>query len=293
MAKNIIDMDEDEFPEHPLFPVEEGDKAPDISYIHVTRWERGKQVYATKLFTASELVTLEQVQQLYGGGEYILIGRGASKTQPGQPGNKMTKHRKVNISGAAKPMSDDPTDEEANGGKKVVTATPTGMLGGGSDQIFIAMMQMNQQAQERAAAAQQQFMTMFIQMMQSSKTESAAMTQMMMQMSQAQAQSMMQMVTGLMANRGGGPEEMAKYAELLKSLGFASPQSGPKEEEKSGFAMEDLPGMIENVADIATAAAELRRGPSQPNNGMPQAPQITPGDGTASSIAQAMGLGKS
>jgi len=289
MARTVIDMDE-HYPEHPLFPVEEGDNPPDISFVHITRWERGKQIWG-KCLPSHELQTIEQLQELYGGGEYVLVGRTQSKITPGIPA-RISKQRKLTVPGKSKPMSDDPTEEEENGGKKVVSPQPTGLLGGGSDQIFIAMMQMNQQAQERAAAAQQQFMTMFIQMMQSSKTESAAMTQMMMQMSQAQAQSMMQMVTGLMANRGGGPEEMAKYAELLKTLGF-SKEGASKEEEKSGFGMEDLPAMIENVADIATAAAELRRGPSQPSNGMPQTPQIASGEGSAASIAQAMNLGKS
>lgn len=290
VKREIIDVDSEMFPEHPLFPLEEGEDAPDISFMHITRWEKGKQVYASKLFTAAELTTLEQIQQLYGGGEYILIARKGSKSTPGQPG-QISRHRKVSITGAPRPMSDDPADEEI---KKPAPAPPAqaGMFGGdSSSQIFIAMMQMNQQAQERAAQAQQQFMTMFIQMMQSSKTESAAMTQMMMQMSQAQAQSMMQMVSGLMANRGGGPEEMSKYAELLKTLGFAHGGAPPKDEEKSGFGLEDLPSMIENVADIATAAAELRRGGSPPTNGA-TAPQMVPGDNSAAGIAAAMGLGK-
>ena len=220
-----------------------------------------------------------------------MVARTASKVTPGIPA-RISKQRKITIPGKPKPMSDDPTEEEENGGKKVAHTTPqAGMLGGGGDAIFIAMMQMNQQAQERAAAAQQQFMTMFIQMMQSSKTESAAMTQMMMQMSQSQQQATMNMVTALMANRGGGPEEMAKYTELLKSLGFEKPGGAKDDDEKSGFSMEDLPTMIENVADIATAAAELRRGPA-PSNGVPQAPQIAPGDNSAAGIAAAMGLGK-
>jgi len=291
MGKGYIDVD-DEHPEHPLFPIEEDEKAPDISYIHVTRWEKGKQVYATKLFAATELTTLEQIQELYGGGDYILIGRNASRSSPGQPGSRMTKHRKINISGAPKPMSDDPTEEELNGGKKPASPnTQPGAFGGdGGSQIFIAMMQMNQQAQERSAQAQQQFMTMFLQMMQNSKTESAAMTQMMMQMTQSQQASMLQMVTAMMANRGGGPEEMAKYAELLKTLGVGGNKESDK--EKDGFSMEDLPSMIENVADIATAAAELRRGATPPSNGMPQTPQIAPGDGSAAAVAQAMNLGK-
>ena len=290
--RDIIDVDQETFEEHPLFPLEEGEDPPDIAFIHITRWEKGKQVYASKLFTASELATFEQVQQIYGGGEYILIGRARSKTMPGQPG-RVSRHRKVSISGAPKPMSDDPSDEELKKpGAPAPIAPSAGILGGGGgDSLFIAMMQMNQQAAERAAQAQQQFMTMFIQMMQSSKTESAAMTQMMMQMSQAQAQSMMQMVSGMMASRGGGPEEMSKYAELLKTLGFAN-ANAPKAEEKAGFGLEDLPAMIENVADIATAAAELRRGAGGPTNGVTP-PQIAPGDNSAAGIAAAMGLGKS
>jgi len=208
------------------------------------------------------LTTLSQIEELYGGGEYILVGRNMSQSNPGQPGRSMTKHRKISIPGLAKPMSEDPTDEEMNGGKKVIPPTPSqpGMFGGGGDgasQIFIAMMQMNQQAQERSAQAQQQFMTMFLQMMQNSKTESAAMTQMMMQMTQSQQASMLQMVTAMMANRGGGPEEMAKYAELLKTLGVGGNKESDK--EKDGFSMEDLPSKMWQILLLPPLSLDVAR----------------------------------
>ncbi len=290
-----IDVDED-YLEHPLFPVEEGDSPPDISFIHITRWERGKQ-YWGKCLPSHELQTVEQIAELYGGGEYVLVARTASKVTPGIPA-RISKQRKITIPGKPKPMSDDPTEEEENGGKKVIhqQQAANGLMGG-ADGILLAILNMNATAQQAAEAraeraakeaadASSRFMMMFMELMKGNKSDASQMTQMMMQMSQAQNQSMMTMVTAMMSARGGGPEEMSKMVELLKGLGL-NMGSKKEDDEKGGFSMEDLPTMIENVADIATAAAELRRGPTPPNS---QPPQITPGDNSAAGIAAAMGL---
>jgi hypothetical protein len=66
--------------DHPLFPpADEADEGPDVGFIHVVRHEGGQPAWCTYLFTAEELVGLDQIYALFGGGNYELVARTTSK----------------------------------------------------------------------------------------------------------------------------------------------------------------------------------------------------------------------
>src|SRR6185369_1595497 len=263
MKKPIPPPEDVPAPEHPLFPVEEGETPLDVHFITVQRWERGK-AYTGGTFPAAEIMDVSQVFALYGGGDYVLQARKRSNTYEGQPGH-IIRHRKINIPGKSRPMSGNPTEEELGElpvAARRAEATPPGGLSGGDGltQVMLAMSKSQQtaaqQAQQQAQQQSQQFMQMMVAMMQGSKSESAQMTQMMMTMSAQQSQNMMQMVTAMMANRGGGPEEFGKYAELMRGLGLGGKGADDKPE--------DVGSLIENVADIVTGIASMRGGGTLP-----------------------------
>jgi len=263
VKKPIPPPDEVPVLEHPLFPAEEGERIPDIHFITICRWERGK-AYTGQTVPAGELTDVSQIFALYGGGDYVLQGRKKSITYEGQPG-QIVRQKKVNVPGKSRPMSGNPTEEELGelpvAARRAEAAPPGGLSGGdGLTQVMLAMFQSQQtaaqQAQQQAQQQSQQFMQMMVAMMQGSKSESAQMTQMMMTMSAQQSQNMMQMVTAMMANRGGGPEEFGKYAELMRGLGLGGKGTDDKPE--------DVGSLIENVADIVTGIASMRGGGTLP-----------------------------
>lgn len=287
-AANLPFEEESTIHEHPLFPTEEGEDPPAIAYITVTRWERGKQVSGVTM-PAGELLTTEQIAEIYGGGEYILIGRKASVTYPGQAGNKV-RQIKVNIPGKLRPMSTTPTEDEAAvaGAASLPSAAPVAAQPGSDGMTQLLMAMLSQQTQQAAAAQalaqtqSQQFMQMMVTMMGSGKSESAEMTKLMLQMNAQQSQNMMQMMATMMSARGGGPDEIAKYAQILDALrGKAGGGEGPSE---SG---ESMSSMIENVADIVTGIASMRGTPGAPTPTLP-APDGTPG--SASSVLESLGV---
>ena len=252
---------DDQYPDHPLFPLEEGDKSIDVSYIQITRFENGVQKYGPTI-SASDLLTEQDIETRYGGGEYILIARAASKID-GVPG-RFRRHRRIHLPGKPKPLSANPTEAEeklagvdaANG--HAASATPAG----GDTMSFMTMMlQMQQQSLERERQASERFMTMFLGMMNGSKSDSQNMMNMMMTMSSQQQQGMLQFISAMMSNRGGGPEEMAKYAELLKTLGVGSSVAKETKEESPGIGK-----MLEDAADLVQGMVQLK------NSAMPAAP---------------------
>lgn len=252
--------DEHIYPEHPLFPLEEGEKTKDVSWILVSRVEEGVQKYGPNI-PANELLTEQDIVNRWGGGHYILIGRGLSKTYEGMPG-RFNKHRRLHLPGNSKPLSPDPTPQEQRIASPNTPPANTSPMGDPMS-FFAMMMQMQQQslererqASEKAQQQNQQFMQMFMTIMQGSKQDAAAMTQVMMQMSAQNQQSMMQFVSAMMASRGGGPEEMAKYADLLKTLGIGGgnkPANG-----EGGSTSESIGAMLENAADFVQGLAILK-----------------------------------
>lgn len=264
----------DIFPEHPLFPFSDDDEEGfDVSFIQITRWEGGKQVWGPTL-PAAELQSELAIQEQFGGGVYVLLAKRPLRSDRSKPGS-VTKSRKVSLPGRSKPLSSDPTPEEiaAFDPSTRAVVTPGGANagaftgGGGFEQVLLAMMSMQQQTAERAAAENREsarresenskaFMTMFLGMMNSSKSDSASMVQMMMTLSAQQQQSMVSLLPALIGARGGGPEEMAKFAELFKTLGFAQPGKAgaatPKDDDNS------IGAILSNGADILQGFLALK-----------------------------------
>ncbi len=275
MARGTLDLDDESplYDEHPLFPLVENEKSYEVSFISITRHENGVQKWGPTL-PATQLMNEEALFELFGGGNYTLIARAATK-RDGLPG-KNQKSRRLNLAGKMKPLSGNPTPEELKLYEGLPStpqeAKPAAQFGD-MGQLFALMMQMNQASAQRAQEQSQQFMTMFMGMMQGSKGDAQRMTEMMMTMSSQNQQTMMQFVTAMLANRGGGPEEMAKYADLLKTLGFGKGEA--KEGDKPGN--ESVGSIIENAADIVTGLVQLKGAMVPPNgaNGAPQPVAVT------------------
>jgi len=282
------------WPEHPLFPVEEGERTPEVVYIQITRIDRGVQFWGPVL-RADELTSTDDLFEMFGGGHYELWARGPSKLHADRPGN-ITKKKRFVLPGRSKPMSKDPTAEEIRQvegtarGFGAVEAAPApaaapSSSGGSGEGLLVAVLNMQQQSA-------QNFMTLMMTMLSESKKEAAEnsklqaaqqqqFAQMMMTLSAQQQQSMIGMMTAMLQSRGGGPDEMAKYADLLRKLGMGGPKTDDAKEDAPGFGK-----MLEDAADFVQGVVALKGAAPVVPNGVPVAPL----PGTAAAVAAEMGV---
>ena len=301
------------FIEHGLFPLEDGIKPFEVSYISVARKEGGAMVWVPQMFRAEELQTTDQLIERFGGGMYELYARSQSRTNAGQAGS-ITKRRLVTLPGKPKPL--DPSnataqEEIAAGLRPNPFDGPKSSLGGlGGDGVLVAILQMNQQASQMAAqqaaqaaqaqaAQSQQFMALMMQMMSEGKKESAQSMQMMMQMmttmTQSQQQSMMQMLPLLVSTKGGGPDELDKYLSLFQKLGMKGAGMPAEEGEGDADSSVSVSEVLSNVATImqnapATLSALREMGPG--GNGASGQVALPVGEavpGSAASVLQGRG----
>jgi hypothetical protein len=301
------------FIEHALFPLEEGIKPFEVSYISIARKEGGAMVWVPQMFRAEELTSTDQILERFGGGTYELYARSQSRTNAGQAGS-ITKRRLVTLPGKPKPLdpSNATAQEEIAAGIRPspFDAPKTGLGALGSDGVLVAILQMNQQASQMAAqqaaaaaAAQaqqsQQFMGLMMQMISEGKKESAQSMQMMMQMmttmTQAQQQSMMQMLPLLVTTKGGGPEELDKYLALFQKLGLAK-AGAPSEDAGDADDSVSVTEVLSNVASIVqgapaalSALKEMGPGGMAPGNGQVALPVGEAQPGSAASVLQGRG----
>jgi len=292
-----LDVSADSYPDHPLFPVDEGEKNPQVTFIQITRLDRGVQKYGP-VIRADELMTLDALFEMYGGGMYELWARGPSKMKEGEPGN-ISKRRRFNLPGRSKPLSKDPTPDELRElegfrpGATESAPAPSSNGGGGENNFLLAMMNMQQQNA-------QQFAAMMQAMMQSSKQESMEMAKMqmasqqqnttlMLTLSQQNQASMVQMMTAMMGSRGSGPDEMAKYAKLLKDLNILGGGSAGSEAE-GGDGEGGIGKMIEDAADAIQGLVLLKGGakPGDGQGGASGAPAEAAPAGSAAAVADAI-----
>lgn len=168
---------------HPLFPAMSDDRDPPrVETIHVQRTPDGTHHHA---FGADELQSLEQLYQMFGGGQYTLLARA---------GGRLTGRQTVTLPGRSKPLNPElpaEEDDEPEAPPPMYQA-PSGAP---SDSLMIAMLQMMQQN------SQQQ-------------------TQMML----AQSQQTIQLVTALMAQSGQGAQSHVATMQALHDR-FAQSQS--------------------------------------------------------------------
>ncbi len=160
------------WPEHPMFPIDEGQLPPEVAYIQITRFEAGKgQLWAPRMHRGDEIQSLQDIADLYGGGEYELIARGKDPTS----GNAttITKKQVWRIAGISRPLGEIPKDAPAQQERGGIDASaiapmlggPLGaMLAGGGGRVdpmmlfLILMMEQNKTAEARAERQSQQQM---------------------------------------------------------------------------------------------------------------------------------------
>lgn len=107
-----VDVLEDEG--HPLFPVEDGEEAPNVGWIQIKRNEAGVGwVTAPAKFRGHELTSEEDIHHLFGGGMYELFARAV--TAKGMMG-PITARRTLSLAGKPKPLSPPAVEEEAEDG---------------------------------------------------------------------------------------------------------------------------------------------------------------------------------
>lgn len=174
---------------HPLFPAanEESDP-PEVSTIHVTRIPDGTHYRA---FQPEELTSYEQIYQMFGGGQYVLLARN---------GSHISGRTTVTLPGKSKPLNPAPEDVDDEPRQPIYAAPPQ-----------------QQQASDP---------TMVLAMMQMMQANSAAMLQMMMKQSESQTQLMLAVM-----NQGSGAsreyiqimqglhnQHSAEQAKLLQSV---------------------------------------------------------------------------
>jgi hypothetical protein len=291
--------DQTVYPEHPLFPLEEGGKTFEVGFISLARKEGGAMVWIPRIFAASELTKTDQILELYGGGTYELWARSESTMHVGQPGN-ITKKRILQIPGRPKLL--DPTNataaEEIAAGLRANPADarpPAQAAGLGNDGgLLVAILQMGQTAAQAQAQQSQQFMALMMQMMSEGKKESQASMQMMMQMmttmSAAQQNSMMQMLPLLVSTKGGGPDELDKYLSLFQKLGMKGAGMPTEEGEGDADNSVSVSEVLSNVATIvqnapAALSALREMGPNGAGQvALPPTGEVVPG--SAASVLQ-------
>lgn len=260
------------YDEHPLFPAEDDDdETADIKFIQVTRIDRGRQLWAPRMFRADELTDLADISALYGGGQYELFGRGASVAKPDSPG-RVSARRKYEIPGPSRPLGVDPGEEPAAPAAPAV-ATSQPAISSGSDNLLVALLQMSSQQQAAQAQAQaqsqQQFMQMMTQILATSRQDSQNMMQVMMQMQGQQTQSMAGIMTAMLSNKSGGPEEFGKFIQIAKDVGALGKPEMPKTEDEKPF---DIGSALSDVADIVQGAHSMM----QMKNGANPAVHVNP-----------------
>lgn len=267
--------DDGPWPEHPLFPAEDDEEPVRVEFIQVVRHDNGRPKIVPQAFRAAELQSLAQIHSMWGGGLYELIARRSSIHDPTQMGRLSGSRVRYEIPGTSRSLSESPDD--------VPTPTATPAIGIGTVpaapadnstmgmfmQMQMQMFQVSQENTRQQAEAQRRAD-------ERSRTDTQAMMQMMAQMQASSNQSMMGVVTALITRDSGGGaggvDQIAKTAELFKSLGVL----GTKGDDAGGES-ESIGSIISNVADIVSGAVELK-------GGMPGAP-VPPG-----SAASALGM---
>jgi hypothetical protein len=262
---------ESPWPEHPLFPAEEGDEPQRIEFIQVIRHENGKSQMIPRTFRADELQSVEDIFALWGGGYYELQGRRSSIADATKLG-RLSGNRRYQIPGPSKPLVDGQWQETAGvAGSTVVTAVPgLGELPPTMLQLVPVLAQLYTQAQqakeareEREAARRREEEERRrqddIRREERTRAESLANNQLMINLSAQSQQTMAAMMTALLSRAGGGTDEFARMADLvLKLKGVAVPDA---EAASDDGVLDKLVALAGNAADVVQGAVKLKEGP--------------------------------
>lgn len=260
--------------DHALFPATEDEPdPPDVERIHVTRFEKGGQVWCPRVFSAEELSGLDSIYELFGGGSYEVIGR-SSKNKDGR--NLISGRRRYQIPGPPKALVDDGGEGVQPSAPAFAPAAPAQGLGNSIWPVVLGLIppvlqawlgsQKEHTAMIMAMMNQQQQTTMM--MMQGQKADSQAFVQAMAKMNESEKATMAQFFGKLADSKsgGGGGDIEALMAGL--ELGTTM---GQKQQSDDG-------GDLGQLAQLAAALAQLNASnppatPSQPS-APPQKPPV-------------------
>jgi hypothetical protein len=219
---------------HPLFEPEEPGEEPAIVYrIKVTRWGPRGQRWVPQQFEAATLVSLQQIQETYGGGDYELIAYG--------PGGCVGR-RRYSLDGRSRPLyaDDDDADPGPGFGAAAPAPPPAPSGGGGASDwmpLLIAMMKTSSDSQATMFAG---MMQMVGGMISGSRDAAAGQVAQMQQLSSAHAAQQAALLTAIVESKGGGGASAAGSAlvEMLKEgieLGRTRAGGGDGDGESDGI----------------------------------------------------------
>lgn len=253
---------------HPLFePEEPGDEAPIVYRIKVTRWGARGQRWVPQQFDASALISLEQIQRDYGGGDYELIAYG--------PGGCVAR-RRYSLDGRPRPLyADDDDDGEGGGfpGAAVAQPAPPAPSGsGGSSDWIPLLIAMMKTSADSSAAMFQGMMQMVGGMLSSSRDAASAQIASMQQLSTAHATEQARLLTAIVESKNGSTGGAGALVEMLKEgieLGRTRSGEGGDGDGDSG----GIEGLISAAAPFIMgamgAAAQQKPGAAPPASAVP------------------------
>jgi hypothetical protein len=222
---------------HPLFPAaSEDDEPPEVQTIHVTRVPDGTHYRA---FGPEELTSLEQLYQMFGGGQYTLLARNAKF---------ITARIAYTLPGKSKPLN--PSPEEP---PPVAIAPPASApTQGTSDSLFLGMIQMmqaNTTAMMQMMSAQSAKQTeMMIAMMSQGNSGSREHIQAMQALHDRHSQEQARLMQALLETAKGGTSGSGQMDGFMQGIEFAKQIAGAGEEN------DDLSEIFSSIAPFLAGA---------------------------------------
>lgn len=186
--------------DHPLFPPKDENDAhgPEVAMVNVTRFDsrKGKYLWCRVNFPPEAIQDLEQVYELFGGGDYELIAKLAN--------GRVSSRQKYEMPGAPKPLNED--EGEIDQAETAVSPMPAGVPTTEGGLLGMAMM-MIRETREAASSAQNHLVTMMNTMMNQDRENSRQFVTMMQTQANQALQSQGQLMnTTLEIMRNAKPE---------------------------------------------------------------------------------------
>jgi hypothetical protein len=261
---------------HPLFLNENDEDPPEVGFIHIVRYDgpfsANRKIQVPKQFAAEELTDLEQIYELYGGGNYELIGRDYAN-------QRITKRVRITLPGSPKPIVIDTQgeevedEEEENKSVKTGMVPPppgldmTGILGMLMHSSTMQMQMMQQMAEQRSKDQSEQTKMQIAQMQESNRM----MMQMMMMNQNKPADNTMAPIIDLLSKMVvGGASKGSSFSELLNAIKFGSDLKGNTEAAKDETDWESTIGTF-------LKAFQSAQGGGVPGFPLPPGMQFPPG----------------
>jgi hypothetical protein len=225
---------------HPLFPaVSEDSDPPEVQTIHVTRVPDGTHYRA---FGPDELTSLEQLYQMFGGGQYTLLARNASH---------ITARVAYTMPGKSKPLN--PSPEEPPVAPIAPPAAPA--QAGTSDHFMLGMMQMmaqNTTAMMQMMQAQSAKQTeLMVAVMTQGSASGREHIQTMQRLHDTHSQEQARLMQGLLETARGAPAASNGQLDgFMRGVEFAKEFANP------GGSDDDLTEVFSSLAPFLAGASK-------------------------------------